>query len=70
MLTERTSNPDDPLNWSDTKKYLILALISITAFTGDFQGALGASLIIPQAVEWELTPNHVNYANNLCVLMT
>lgn len=70
MLVPQPSNdPNDPLNFSQTKKNLILIVISIAAFIGDFQAGAAIPCILPQAVEWHLTPTHVNYANNLGVLM-
>jgi hypothetical protein len=51
------------------KKNSILLVISISAFLADFQAGVAIPCIIPQAVEWHLTPTHVNYANNLNVLM-
>jgi len=43
--------------------------IAIAAFVADFQAGASAPCILPQAVDWHLTPDHVNYAGNLNVLM-
>ena len=69
LVPQPSDNPNDPLNFSQTKKNLILLVISISAFMGDFQAGAAIPCIIPQAVEWRLSPTHVNYANNLGVLM-
>ena len=69
LVPQPTEDPNDPLNLSETKKNLILLVISLSAFMGDFQAGAAIPCIIPQAVEWHLTPTHVNYANNLDVLM-
>ena len=69
LVPQPSDDPNDPLNWPPWKKNLILLVISISAFMGDFQAGVAIPCIIPQAVEWHLTPTHVNYANNLNVLM-
>lgn len=44
-----SDNPHDPLNWSQSKKNLILFIISATAFLPDYGSATGAVTLIPQA---------------------
>lgn len=63
-------DPNDPRNWSDSKKNLILLTIGVSAFFADFQGAAAVPCVRVQAEEWAITPNEANYANNLNVLMT
>jgi hypothetical protein len=46
---------------------MILLTIGVSSFVADFQAA--PPCILAQAVEWNITPNHVNEANNLNVLM-
>ena len=64
-----TSDPNDPLNWSWTRKHLMLAVISSTAFLGDYGSGSGIPLIVIQGSEWGLSPAKVNEAGNLNVLM-
>ncbi|KAK5217824.1 hypothetical protein LTR72_009487 [Exophiala xenobiotica] len=64
-----SDDPLDPLNWSWWKKHSILLTISVAAFIADFQAGAAAPCIIAQGVEWKLSPDHVNYANNLNVLL-
>ena len=49
--------------------HIILVVVGFAAFLCDFQAGVGAVAILPQSVEWHLSPNHVNYANNLNVLV-
>jgi hypothetical protein len=64
-----SDDPEDPLNWSWAKKNLILMTIGFSAFLADFQAGAAIPCIVPQAVEWHMIPNKVNYACNLNVLM-
>lgn len=69
LIPQPSDDPNDPLNWSWWKKHSILMTIGISAFIADFQAGASAPCILPQAVEWHLTPTHVNSAGNLNVLM-
>ncbi|KIX94865.1 uncharacterized protein Z520_09555 [Fonsecaea multimorphosa CBS 102226] len=69
LIPQPTDDPNDPLNWSDLKKNLLLLAISLSAFQSDFQTAAGVPSVALQGVEWNLSPVHVNYAGNLNVLM-
>ena len=52
---------------------LVLGISVVTcglaAFVADFQAGAAVPCIIAQGVEWHLSPTHVNYANNLNVLL-
>jgi hypothetical protein len=69
LIPQPSDQADDPLNWSWTKKNLILMTIGVSAFLADFQAGAAIPCILPQAAEWHMTPNQVNYAGNLNVLM-
>lgn len=43
--------------------------LALAAFQADFQTAVGVPDLLAQALEWNLTPEHVNYAGNLNVLI-
>lgn len=51
LVPRPSDDPKDPLNWSETRKNLILLVISISAFMGDFQAGVAIPCIIPQAKE-------------------
>lgn len=44
-------------------------IVAIGAFASDFGSGAGISTIVLQGVEWNMTPNQVNYAGNLNVIM-
>jgi hypothetical protein len=69
LIPQPTADPNDPLNWSWTRKHLMLAVVSTTAFLPDFASGAGIPLIVVQGKEWGLSPAHVNEAGNLNVLM-
>ena len=69
LIPQPSEDPNDPLNWSSFKKHMILFIVALSAFLGDFGSGAGIPCIIPQAVEWESTPDKINYAGNLNVLM-
>jgi hypothetical protein len=69
LIPQPTSDPNDPLNWSWKRKHLMLAIVSLTAFLGDFGSGAGIPLIVLQGEEWGLGPAEVNKAGNLNVLM-
>ena len=69
LIPQPSDDLQDPLNWSSTKKHLLLAAIGLAAFVADFQAAAAVPCIITQGTEWHLSPTHVNYANNLNVLL-
>ena len=62
LLPQPSSDPNDPLNWSRFEKHLILIIISMTAFLPDYGSATGAVTLLPQAVVWNMTPDHVNHS--------
>ena len=47
----------------------MLAIVAWTAFLGDYGSAAGIPNILVQSVYWHMTPNQVNYAGNLNVIM-
>lgn len=68
LVPQPSDDPKDPLNWSATKKGLILAILALAAFGGDFQSGAGIPLLESQGEEWGMSPTAVNRAGNLNVL--
>ncbi|KAF2758375.1 MFS general substrate transporter [Pseudovirgaria hyperparasitica] len=62
LIPQPTDSPRDPLNWPRQKKMTILFMLGCCAFTADYSAATGASALIPQAEEWNITPDTVNHA--------
>ena len=48
---------------------MMLFIVALTAFLGDFSSAAGIPVIVAQGMEWNMDPNKVNYAGNLNVIM-
>ncbi|KAH6642757.1 major facilitator superfamily domain-containing protein [Boeremia exigua] len=69
LIPQPTMLDSDSLNWSWTRKHLILFTIAFGALTADFTSASGTTTIVLQGVEWHMSPNSVNHAGNLNVLM-
>ena len=69
LVPQPTDDPHDPLNWSWRKKHMMLFMVALTAFLGDFGSAAGVPPIVLQGAEWGLSPAKVNEAGNLNVLM-
>ncbi|KAJ4298949.1 hypothetical protein N0V90_004192 [Kalmusia sp. IMI 367209] len=69
LVPQPSDDPNDPLNWSSTKKHALLIVLSITAGLGDYSSAAGIPLIMSQGLEWNKTPAKVNETGNLNVLM-
>ncbi|KAK2879567.1 hypothetical protein FQN49_000761 [Arthroderma sp. PD_2] len=49
LVPQPSDSPDDPLNWSASKKWVVLLIISFTAFLPDYGSAVGAVTLLPQA---------------------
>lgn len=59
LIPQPSKDQNDPLNWSQTKKNVILFVISATAFLPDYGSATGAVTLIPQAeYVWRLPTNN------------
>lgn len=50
LIPQPSDDPNDPLNWSQNKKHLMLFIVSLTAFLPDYGSATGAVTLIPQSV--------------------
>jgi hypothetical protein len=48
---------------------MILVIVALSAFCGDFGSGAGIPCIVSQGAEWNMSPDHVNYAGNLNVIM-
>jgi hypothetical protein len=48
---------------------MILFIVALSAFCGDFGSGAGIPCTLPQSVEWKMDAVKVNYAGNLNVIM-
>ncbi|GAA5982591.1 hypothetical protein JCM11641_002593 [Rhodosporidiobolus odoratus] len=69
LVPQPSDDPRDPLNWSSWKKHSILVVLALAAWLSDFQSGSGIPLLASQGAEWGLSPNTVNEAGNLNVLL-
>lgn len=49
LIPQPCDDPNDPLNWSQFRKNLILALVCACTFLPDYGSVTGAVTLIPQA---------------------
>ncbi|KAK2764566.1 hypothetical protein FQN54_009261 [Arachnomyces sp. PD_36] len=62
LIPQPSDDPNDTLNWSQTKKHITLFIISACAFLPDYGSATGAVTLIPQAEVWHMTEDEVNHS--------
>ncbi|KDQ59908.1 hypothetical protein JAAARDRAFT_192363 [Jaapia argillacea MUCL 33604] len=62
LIPQPSDDPNDPLNWSSTKKHLILIIVSATALLPDYGSATGAVTLLQQATIWNMSPDTVNHS--------
>lgn len=49
LIPQPTTDVDDPLNWTWTKKHVVLLVVAATSFLPDYGSATGAVTLLPQA---------------------
>lgn len=49
LIPQPSDSPSDSLNWTWTRKHLILIIISLASFLPDYGSATGAVTLLPQA---------------------
>lgn len=62
LIPQPSDDAKDPLNWTWSKKHIVLLVVSIASFLPDYGSATGAVTLIPQAAEWGMTPDEVNHS--------
>ncbi|KAF4272852.1 hypothetical protein CNMCM8812_008345 [Aspergillus fumigatus] len=62
LIPQPLDTPDDPLNWSSRKKWLIVWIMAYIAFLADYTGGTAIITIIPQSIEWNLSQATVQRA--------
>ncbi|THC90640.1 hypothetical protein EYZ11_009902 [Aspergillus tanneri] len=65
LIPQPTEDPSDPLNWSMSKKIIILALVSISAFIGIAQALANQSGFFAQAELYNKNPIQISYSADL-----
>ncbi|CAD0100111.1 unnamed protein product [Aureobasidium mustum] len=62
LIPQPSDSPQDTLNWSKVKKHVVLLVVSFAALLPDYGSATGAVTLIPQAAEWNMSPDTVNHS--------
>ncbi|KAH6661282.1 major facilitator superfamily domain-containing protein [Truncatella angustata] len=64
LIPTPSGDPDDPLNWTQTRKYVILAVLSVATFS-EFTGALAGQLeVAPLSKSYHVETSEVAYQNS------
>lgn len=50
LIPQPLDTPDDPLNWSNTRKGLIVTIIAYIALLADYTGGTAIITVIPQSM--------------------
>jgi hypothetical protein len=50
LIPQPLDTPDDPLNWSSRKKWLIVWIMAYIAFLADYTGGTAIITVIPQSM--------------------
>ncbi|KAK5125891.1 hypothetical protein LTR08_005112 [Meristemomyces frigidus] len=62
LIPQPSSDPNDPLNWSWSKKHLVLIVVAATSVLADYGSATGAVTLLPQSVIWGIPQDVVNHS--------
>lgn len=62
LVPQPSDDPRDPLNWSQTKKYLTLLVVSLASFAGGLQALANSAGLFPQAKAYHRTPTEITYS--------
>ncbi|KAH7033746.1 major facilitator superfamily domain-containing protein [Microdochium trichocladiopsis] len=62
LIPQPSDDPNDPLNWGTVKKHVVLLTVSLAASLPDFGSAVGAVTLLPQAAQWNMSPDTVNHS--------
>ncbi|KAJ7154703.1 major facilitator superfamily domain-containing protein [Mycena filopes] len=60
LWPQPTDSPDDPQNWSDRRKSMLLIIITLAAIVPDFDSGIGIAAIFKLALQYNTTPNEIN----------
>ncbi|KAJ7255229.1 major facilitator superfamily domain-containing protein [Mycena rebaudengoi] len=60
LWPQPTDSPDDPQNWSERRKSLLLIIITLAAIVPDFDSGIGIAAIFKLAEQYGTTPNQIN----------
>ncbi|EXJ75837.1 uncharacterized protein A1O5_00344 [Cladophialophora psammophila CBS 110553] len=55
LIPQPCDDPEDTLNWSNRKKWRVLAVVAYCAAMPDSQAGFGIPLVVPQSVYWDIS---------------
>jgi hypothetical protein len=61
LSPQPTDDPNDPLNWPQWAKWLILGQVALGAFQTPFNNAITVGTLGPLAKQWGVTVTYVSY---------
>ncbi|KAF7348494.1 MFS general substrate transporter [Mycena venus] len=60
LWPQPTDSPDDPQNWSDRRKSLLLVIVTLAAIVPDFDSGIGIAAIFKLAAQYNTTTGVIN----------
>ncbi|KAI7950492.1 hypothetical protein MJO29_009166 [Puccinia striiformis f. sp. tritici] len=60
LWPQPSEDPNDPQNWSDSRKLKNLIICTMAAFIPDFDSGIGVACLFPLAKEYGTTPGKIN----------
>ncbi|KAF7358629.1 MFS general substrate transporter [Mycena sanguinolenta] len=60
LWPQPTDSPDDPQNWSDRRKFLLLIIVTLAAIVPDFDSGIGIAAIFKLAAQYNTTTGVIN----------
>ncbi|KAJ7473465.1 MFS general substrate transporter [Mycena latifolia] len=60
LWPQPTDSPDDPQNWSDRRKSIMLIIITLAAIVPDFDAGIGIAALFSLAAQYHTTPGVIN----------
>ncbi|KAI9930810.1 hypothetical protein MW887_011568 [Aspergillus wentii] len=64
LIPRPSDDPQDPLNWSDRRKYVILSILCLASFSGAIAPLSGQLNLVQQAKIYGKTKTQESYANS------
>jgi hypothetical protein len=61
LSPQPTDDPNDPLNWPQWAKWLILGQVALGAFQTPFNNAITVGTLGPLAKQWDVSVTYVSY---------
>ncbi|KAJ6008466.1 MFS transporter [Penicillium herquei] len=62
LIPQPLDSPEDPLNWKESKKLRIVAIVAYIALLADYTGGTAIITVIPQSIQWGLSQETVQRA--------